>query len=145
MTSQDTTEAVDGQLVEYDAALFPALLDQDPAAVRQRFAKRFMEANTIDALFDVLNGQTSKDMVGRRVQILRVAWAPFESERGVIPLAICDAADVETGEALEFVTTSEALTMFIRRAELIGELPFNARIAEKRTRSGQTALNFERA
>lgn len=132
------------ELAPYDQALFPDLLSQDPAAVRERFARRFAQAETLEDLFSVLEGQTSKDMVGRRVQLSGVAWAPFESDRGVIPLAICQAADVETGEAFEFATTSEALTMFIRRVELIGAFPFNAKIAAKKTRGGQTALNFER-
>lgn len=131
-------------LVAYDQALFPSLVDQDPAAVRERFAKRFMAAESLDDLFSVLEGSTSKDMVGKKVRITSVGWAPFESDRGIIPLAICAAADVDTGEAFEFATTSEALTMFIRRAEVIGAMPFDARIASKKTRSGQNALNFER-
>ena len=132
------------ELVAYDQALFPTLLDQDPVAVRERFAARFARAETIEDLFDVLEGNTSKDLVGKRMQVTAVAWAPYESDRGIIPNAICTAADVETGEVFEFATTSEALTMFIRRAELIGAIPFNARIASKKTRSGQNALNFER-
>jgi hypothetical protein len=34
--------------------------------------------------------------------------------------------------------------MFIRRAELIGAIPFDAKIVGKKTANGQTALNFER-
>lgn len=131
-------------IVAYDQAVFPTLLDQDPVEVRKRFADRFARAQTIDDLFDVLSGNTSKDMVGRTLQITSVAWAPYESERGVIPLAICMAADAHTGEVVEFATTSEALTLFIRRAEVIGEIPFTARITSKKTRAGQNALNFER-
>lgn len=133
------------ELVAYDTAMFPQLLDQDPDAVRARFAARFTRAESLDDLFAVLEGSTSKDMVGRTVTILGVAWAPFESDRGIIPLAVCDAADAKTGEAFEFATTSEMLTLFIRQAELIKALPFTARITDKKTRSGQTALNFERA
>lgn len=138
-----TTEST--ELVAYDQTLFPTLLDQDPEAVQLRFAKRFMAAESIDDLFGVLEGNSSKDMVGRTVEIHGVAWAPYESDRGVIPLAIAEAVDVKTGEVLEFATTSAALTMFIRRAEIIGKIPFTAKIAAKKTRSGQTALNFERA
>lgn len=132
------------EIVEYDRALFPTLLDQDPQAVRERFAKRYMAAETIDDLFSVLEGNTSQAMIGRKLRVNAVAWAPYESERGIIPLAICTAADLDTGEVVEFATTGESLTMFIRRAELIGALPFDAKIAQKRTRSGQAALNFER-
>lgn len=133
------------ELIAYDPGLFPALLDQDPAAVSERFAKRFGAAKTLDDLFNVLEGNTSKDLVGRTVTVSDVAWAPFESDRGIIPLAICTAADAATGEVMEFATTSEALTMFIRQAEIIGELPFTARITSRRTASGREALNFARA
>lgn len=132
-------------LMAYDHALFPELLSQDPIAVMQRFAARFMQAKTLDQLFDVLSGNTAQALVGRRLQITQVAWAPFESDNGIIPNAICQAADVETGEVLEFATTSQGLAMFIRRAELIGALPFNVKIAAVKTRGGNTALNFERA
>ena len=144
MAPAQTDTPTGTELVAYDQALFPTLLDQDPEAVQLRFAKRFMAAETVDDLFDVLEGNTSKSMVGRRLQVREVAWAPYESDRGVIPLAICTAADLGTGEIVEFATTSAALTMFIRRAEIIGGLPFDAKIAAKKTRSGQTALNFER-
>lgn len=131
-------------LVAYDQALFPGLFDQDPDAVRVRFAKRFAAAETLDDLFGVLEGTLSKDMIGRTVTIRSVAWAPFESDRGIIPLAICDAADPKSGEVIEFATTGESLVQFIRRCELIREMPFTVRIEGKKTRSGQTALNFAR-
>lgn len=131
-------------LAAYDTALFGDLIDQDPDRVRERFAARFMQADNIDDLFGVLQGNLSKDLVGRTVKITGVSWAPFESDRGVIPNAICEAVDTATGELIEFATTSEMLTMFIRRAELTGSIPFTARITGKKTRSGQTALNFER-
>lgn len=131
-------------LVAYDPALFPALLEQDPLAVTARFAERFARAETLEDLFNVLEGNTSKDLIGHTLEVQAVSWVPFESDRGVIPNAICTAVDTATGELFEFATTSSVLTMFIRRAELVGALPFTARIAGKKTRSGQTALNFER-
>ena len=132
------------ELVAYDPALFPALVEQDPDEVRLRFAARFMRSETIDDLFNVLQGNTSDKMVGRTIEVREVAWSPYESDRGIIPLAVCQAVDVSTGEILEFATTSDMLTMFIRRAELVKALPFDAKIASKRTRNGQNALNFER-
>ena len=139
MPSKPSTE-----IVAYDPELFPALLDQDPREATARFARRFMIAESLDDLFNVLEGNTSQAMVGRTIEIKAVAWVPYEADIGVIPNAICQAVDTATGEILEFATTSSALTMFIRRAELIGEIPFEAKIAAKKTRSGQTALNFER-
>lgn len=129
----------------YDPALFPNLLDQDPQEVEARFAKRFAQAETLEDLFNVLEGNTSKDMVGRTIEIRDVAWAPYESDRGIIPLAVCTAVDTGSGEVLEFATTGGMLTKFIRRAEVIGAIPFTARITAKKTRGGKDALNFERA
>lgn len=145
MTTMKDEPATTGELVLYDRALFPDLLEQDPDAVMARFAARFMRAETIEDLFGVLEGTSSQDLVGRSVEVRGVQWAPYESDRGVIPLAVCDAVDLSTGEAIEFATTGGMLTIFIRRAEIIGAIPFNARITEKTTRSGQKALNFERA
>ena len=135
-TSQD--------LIAYDPKMFPKLLDQDPEAVRARFAKRFANANSIDDLFDVLSGNTTKDLVGRSVRVTGVSWAPYESDRGIIPLAVCDAADLKTGEVLEFATTSESIVHFVRRAELIEAFPFDVKITSTKTRNGYNALNFER-
>ena len=144
MDKQDDTAVVDGAIIAYDPALFPTLLDQDPEAVRARFARRFAAAGNIDDLFDALEGNTAQGLVGRSLEIRAVGWAPYESERGIIPNAICEAVDVKTGEVLEFATTSDALVLFIRQAELVKALPFRAKIAKKTTRSGNTALNFER-
>ena len=132
------------EVVAYDTNLFPTLLDPDPLEVSARFARRFAAAETVDDLFAVLEGNTVKGMVGRVVEIREVAWIPYESDRGIIPNAILVAGDVETGEALEFATTAEMCVLFVRRCELIGGLPVKVRITEKRTRSGRTAINFER-
>lgn len=132
------------ELVLYDQSMFPGLLDQDPDAVMDRFAARFQAATDLDDLFNVLEGNTGKDLIGHSVDITGVAWAPYESDRGIIPLAICSAVDLGTGEVIEFATTGRVLTYFLRQAQLIEAFPFRARIAGKRTRSGQTALNFER-
>jgi hypothetical protein len=143
MSDKTETEA-GAEVVAYDPALFPNLIDQDPEAVTARFAERFKQANDLDDLFNVLEGSSSKNMVGKAIEISSVAWAPYESDRGVIPNAICTAVDLDTGEQIEFATTSTVLTMFIRRAELVKALPFRARITAKKTRGGRLALNFER-
>lgn len=132
------------EVIAYDPGLFPTLLSQDPEEVRARFARRFMAAESIDDLFGVLEGNTANTLVGRTLRIVGVSWAPFESDRGTIPNAICEAADVKTGELLEFATTSEQLVLFIRRAEILQKIPFDAKIVSKKTRNGYNALNFER-
>jgi hypothetical protein len=144
MAKEEELTATSTDVELYDHQMWPRLLDQDPEAVQARFAERFKQAKNIDDLFDVLEGNSSKNMVGRKVEVRDVAWAPYESDRGVIPNAIASAVDLDTGEQIEFATTSSALTLFIRQAELVGALPFRARIASKKTRSGREALNFER-
>jgi hypothetical protein len=145
MSSTDV-EVIDGEsmgVALYDPAMFPELVDQNPDDVQAAMAARFSRAESIEDLFSILEGSSSKTMVGRKVQINGVKWTGYESDRGVIPMAICDAMDLKTGEVVEFATTSGFLTMFIRRAELIGHLGFQVKIVEKKTRSGNTALNFE--
>jgi hypothetical protein len=134
----------DTQIEAYDHALFPELLNTDPESVMVRFAERFMRAETLDDLFDALEGNLSRSLVGHKVRIQSVQWAPYQSDRGITPLAICQATDLTTGEETEFATTGGVLTMFIRRAELLDCIPFDAKIVGKRTSNGQTALNFER-
>ena len=132
------------ELIAYDTALFPKLLDPDPVEVSRRFAARFTAAKTVDELFSVLEGNTVKQLVGHVVKIETVAWIPYESDRGVIPNAILGGVDMDSGEVLEFATTAEMCVLFVRQCELIGGLPVTVRITEKRTRSGRTAINFER-
>lgn len=139
----DRTPGINQDLALYDRDLFPTLLDQDPLAVAARFAKRFAKAQSLDDLFNVLTGQTSKNLVGRKFEIRGVAWAPYESDDGIIPLAVVDAVDLDSGEITEFATTSMMVTLFIRQAELVNLLPFKCRITSKKTRSGRDALNLE--
>jgi len=134
----------DAEVLAYDDKLFPELLRTDPESVMARFAERFVKAETLDDLFDVLEGNLSRSLIGHKVRVQAVAWAPYQSDRGVVPLAVCQATDLTTGEETEFATTGGVLTMFIRRAELIGAIPFDAKIVGKKTGGGQTALNFER-
>ena len=134
----------DAEVLAYDDKLFPELLSTDPGDVMARFAERFQKAETLDGLFDALEGNLSRSLVGHKVRISSVQWAPYMSDRGVVPLAVCQVTDLATGEETEFATTGGVLTMFIRRAELIGAIPFDAKIVGKKTANGQTALNFER-
>lgn len=130
------------------ASEFPGIQSVDPEAVASRMAKRVQSAETLDDLFDSLTGKSSDELVGKRYEFQSVVWQPYEARRDgdtkVIPLALCQVVDLDTGEADEFVTTAFMLTQFLRRAEVIGAYPFKAKIVAKTTRSGQSALNFER-
>ena len=140
-------ELVTGESMEvvlYDHELFPDLRWADPQDFEARSADRFKRAGTVDELFDVMSGNNSKSMVGRKLEIQAVDFQAYQADDGVIPNAICTAVDINTGEVLEFSTTSGFCTKFLRRVQLMGKLPVRVKITETVTRSGQKALNFER-
>lgn len=140
----EVVDATSTDVVLYDPNLFPELQWQDPLEANSRFAERFGRAESLDDLFGVLSGNSSQNMVGRRLEIQAVDWIAYQADAGVIPNAICLAADIDSGEVLEFATTSGMCTMFIRKAELLGLLPIRVKIVEKITKSGNKALNFEK-
>ena len=144
MSSNEVVRAGSTIVELYSEALFPELRHQDPRESEARFLKRFEKAKTIDDLFDVLEGNNASALVGHVIQVDRVEWSGYQSDDGLIPLAVVTGADTGTGEVIEFATTSKACTHFIRRAELIGALPFRATIEQVITRSGQKALNLSR-
>ena len=125
-------------------ALFPELLSTDPEstlwAALPTGSRRPRRSTTCSTPWRATSpGPSSATRSGST----RCSGRPT-SPTGVVPLAICQAVDLTTGEETEFATTGGVLTMFIRRAELIGAIPFDAKIVGKKTASGQTALNFER-
>lgn len=123
---------------------FPGIAEQTPEAIMDRMAARVRSQTTLDGLFDALSGNSSDSLVGKSFEFDGVAWQAYESDRGLIPQAVCQVVDLSTGEATEFVTTAWMLVNFLRQAEVIGVFPFKARIVGRRTKRGQTALNFER-
>jgi hypothetical protein len=127
------------------AASFPEIREVTPEAVIDRMTKRVRSATNLDQLFDSLTGNSSDALVGKSFEFTGVEWQPYESEKGIIPQAICEATDLATGEATEFVTTAGMLVQFLRQAQVLNAYPFKARIVEKTTKRGQKALNFERA
>ncbi len=140
----EVVDATSTSVVVYDNELFPELKWQDPLKANLKFAERFGRAETLDDLFNVLSGTSTQDIVGRKVQILDVDWQAYQADDGVIPNAICQGVDLDTGEVLEFATTSGMCTMFIRKAELLGLLPVSVKIVENLTTNNRKALNFEK-
>lgn len=143
MTTKDVAVKDAAGVINYDPALFPDLANADPREGALRLVERIFAAENEQEVFDALKGETSKNMVGRRLEFRDVAWQPFYSERGAIPNAICTAADLDSGEVVTFATTGLVLTASIRKLQLLGKVPFRARIVPVKTNSGQTALNFE--
>lgn len=123
---------------------FKTIEERDPELVTRKMGDRILAAESLDALFDALEGNNSQRLIGKTVEITAVDWDEYETESGPIPLAACTAIDCSTGEEMEFATTAQMLTRFIFKAETLGAMPFKVRIEGKKTRSGQTALNFVR-
>ena len=99
MAKQDEqVERVSGEVELYDRQLFGNLISQDPEAVMARFAEQFMAAKTVEEVFAVLDGNSATRLYGEVVEIRSVAWAPYQTEDGVIPNAIIEAENMHTGE-----------------------------------------------
>lgn len=145
MTKEVTADVVAAEEIEPMAmSEIGITVQRDPTRIAALMAGRYEHADTLDAMFAVTEGNTSARLVGKTFEILSVEWDAFESDTGLIPLAIVDSVDKATGKREEWATTGGMLTRFIRAAEVKGFLPFTARIEEKLTRSGQKALNFVR-
>ena len=142
-TSKEVVPVQDVSVVLYDHELFPDLQWADPQDFEARSADRFKRAETLQDLFAVMQGNNSQKMVGRRVEVHQVEFQAYQSDEGVIPNGIVQAVDLDTGELLEFSTTSGFCTKFLRKAQLLGLLPVKVKLTETVTRSGQRALNFE--
>jgi hypothetical protein len=143
-SSSQEIETVNGELVLYDHALFGDLKWQDPQDMGRKLGERMNRAKSVDDLFGVLEGNSTKMMIGRKVEILDADFYAYQADEGVIPNAICQAVDIDTGEVLEFATTSGFCTAFLRKAQLLDGFPLKVKITDTLTRSGQKAINFER-
>lgn len=144
-TGEVTKAGEAGSLVSFGGIGRPVAVELDPEAIQRRILERVFEAKSLDELFGVWSAKTSDQLEGRTFEVRAVRWGEYESERGPIPLAEVSAIDKSSGKDETFVTTAVNLTAFLAQAEAIGELPFTARIAGARTRSGQTSLHFEQA
>lgn len=140
----DPTEAV-GMDVDLAPGLLGEIRSVDPAAVQKRISDRMGKADSLDELFSATKGNTSDEMDGKAIRVLSVNWQPYEAaDRGTIPLAVVAYVDLATNKEDEFATTASGLVNFLYFAGKLNAIPFEARIVGKRTRQGQTALNFEK-
>ena len=143
MTKPTETPAADtGDLQPMAASEVGVTVQRDPERIARLMAERMDRAETLDEMFAVTAGSTSDDLIGKTFELLAVEWDAYEADQGVIPLAIVTAIDKSTGDKVEWATTAGMLTRFLRRAEVTGNIPFTARVEGRKTRSGQTALNF---
>ena len=116
----------------------------DPEAAVRRMSERMLKADSLDALYDSTKGITSDELDGKSIEVTSVEWQQYESDRGPIPQAVVQATNLIDGDVFEFVTTATMLVTFLYKAQQLNAIPFRARITGKKTKSGNTALNFER-
>lgn len=143
-TEVEVVDATAAGMVLYDVTLFGQLKWQDPQDMGRKIGERMNRATSVDELFTVLEGSNTQGLIGRKVEILGADFYAYQSEEGVIPNAICQAADIATGEVLEFATTSGFCTAFLRKVQLLNGFPVQVKVTETLTRSGQKAINFEK-
>lgn len=141
---QEVVPAKGMQVAVYPVELLQKVREQDPDKVLARMAARYAQAKTLDDLFEVMEGTLTKNIIGKTIRVVGVEWAPYDKEGKEGVLAVLQCADASTGEISEVATTAFQPLMFTYYAELLGQLPFEVRVTESKTRSGQTAINFER-
>lgn len=136
-------ETVTGDIVAPSGIVVNAT-KADPEAAVRRMSERMLKADSLDALYDSTKGITSDELDGKSIEVTSVEWQQYESDRGPIPQAVVQATNLIDGDVFEFVTTATMLVTFLFKAQQLGAIPFKARITGKKTKSGNTALNFER-
>lgn len=143
-SSEEVVTATSMDVVLYDHGLFGELKWQDPQDMGRKLGERMNHAKSADDLFDALSGNSTQSMVGRKLEIMDADFYAYQSDDGVIPNAICQAVDIDSGEVLEFATTSGFCAAFLKKAQLLKLFPLKVRVTETLTRSGNKAINFER-
>lgn len=145
MASQtDVVPASNMTTAVYPVELLRKVREQDPDKVLARMGVRYAKAKTLDDLFDVMEGTLTKNIIGQRIVVTGVEWAPYDKDGREGVLAVLQVANPDGGEVSEVATTAFQPLMFTYHAELLGQLPFEVRVTESKTRSGQTAINFTR-
>lgn len=139
----EVVDATGMDVVLYDHALFGELKWQDPQDMGVKLGERMNRAQSLSDLWGALKGNSTQTMIGRKLEILDVDFYAYQADDGVIPNAICQAVDLDTGEILEFATTSGFCTAFLRKAQLLDLLPVKVKITETLTKGGNKAINFE--
>lgn len=127
------------------SSMQPVAGERDIEQITHDMGERLFAATNLDELFDALQGNNSQKMVGKTITIHSVEWDEYEADTGAIPLAVVTYTEGDSDETDEFATTGFMATRFLRKAELLGAMPFKARIEGKKTRSKNIALNFVRA
>jgi hypothetical protein len=123
---------------------FPIEVAEDPLAIQKSIVARVFQATSLDELFGVWEAKTSDQLEDMTVKVLDAEFSTYTPVDGNGPMPLARVTYESNDKQDTFITTSPNLTSFIAQAQNLQALPFTAKIVGSRTRSGQTALHFER-
>jgi hypothetical protein len=77
--------------------------------------------------------------------ILEVSFAPYESERGVIPMAHVDGLLEGTDEITSWRTTSTSIVAMLAKLHQLQAFPLKVRIVAAKSKGGFKPYHLEKA
>jgi hypothetical protein len=117
----------------------------DPLAVQRKIVDRIFKASTVDEVFEVYAGDSTAALRNKVFTVLEVSFAPYESERGVIPMAHVDGTLEGDGEITSWRTTSTSIVAMLAKLHALQAFPLKVRIVGNPTRGNFTAYHLEKA
>jgi hypothetical protein len=117
----------------------------DPISVQRKIVDKILNAKTVDELFDVYAGDATSSLENKVFNILEVSFTPYESERGVIPMAHVDGVLEGQDEITSWRTTATSIVAMLAKLHQLEAFPLRVRIVSAKTSSGYKAFHLERA
>ena len=117
----------------------------DPLTVQRKIVDRIFKATTVDEVFEVYAGDATAALENRVFNVLEVSFAPYESERGVIPMAHVDGLPEGTDEITSWRSTSTSIVAMLAKLHYLQAFPLKVRIVAAKTQGGFKAYHLEKA
>jgi hypothetical protein len=117
----------------------------DSLAVQRKIVDRIFKASNVDEVFEVYAGDATAALENKVFNILEVSFAPYESERGVIPMAHVDGTLEGDGEITSWRSTSTSIVAMLAKLHQLQAFPLKVRIIAAKTQSGFKAYHLEKA
>jgi len=117
----------------------------DPLAVQRKIVDQIFKATTVDQVFGIYAGDATASMENRVFNVLEVSFAPYESERGVIPMAHVDGLLEGTDEITSWRTTSTSIVAMLAKLHYLQAFTLKVRIVAAKTQGGFKAYHLEKA
>jgi hypothetical protein len=123
----------------------PINWDVDPLSVQRSIVDRIFKAQTVDEVFEVYAGDATAALENKVFNILEVSFSPYESERGVIPMAHVDGLVEGTDEITSWRTTATSIVAMLAKLHQLQAFPLKVRIVAAKTQAGFKAYHLEKA